>query len=206
MPLFFQNLRYLIGLFFLSLIACQGAQPPLQKLEPGAVILAFGDSLTYGTGASKETSYPQVLEEVTGFKVINAGIPGEESQQGLERIESTLEKTQPKLVLLCLGGNDLIRKKPSAQIKENLKKIIQVIQKKGAQVVLIAVPAFSFSLQVPDFYQDLGKELKIPVEINLIADLERTPQYKSDYIHFNKEGYRALAEGLMRFLKDQGAL
>lgn len=65
---------------------------------------------------------------------------------------------------------------------------------------------FSLTLAVPDFYTDLGKQYNIPVETKIIAELERTPAYKSDYIHFNKEGYKALAEALVRFLKEQGAL
>lgn len=201
----FRRAYYFLPFIFFLMIACQGAQPKLNHLFPGTVILAFGDSLTYGTGASPQTSYPHDLEEMTGFTVINAGVPGNETQDGLARIEDALEKNHPSLVILCLGGNDLLRKRPEAQIKENLKKIIQTIQKTGAQVLLVAVPAFNLSLAVPDFYAELGKELNVPVDTKIMAELERVPAYKSDYIHFNQAGYKALAEALLNLLKKLGA-
>lgn len=196
---------YFIPALFLFLGACQEQQPKLSTLMPGAVILAFGDSLTYGTGASLNASYPQNLQTMTGLKVVNAGVPGEETQQGLERIGSVLEQTHPNLVILCLGANDLMRKRPLDQIKENLRKIILLIQKSGAQVVLIGVPTVSWDLTVPNFYAELGRELNIPVDTKIVAKLERVPEYKADYIHFNNRGYRAFAEALLHFLRDRGA-
>jgi len=181
-------------------------QASLQPLVPGDTILAFGDSLTYGTGASPVTSYPQDLANMTGFKVINAGVPGEQTSASLNRIKDLLDENNPSLVIVCLGGNDLLHKQPLAQIKANLKTIIQIIQQRGAQVALIAVPEPVWTLQVPHLYQELGEELNVPVETKTIRTLMREPEYKSDYVHFNAAGYQILAENIKTFLHKHGAL
>ncbi|MDR3477443.1 MAG: arylesterase [Gammaproteobacteria bacterium] len=194
-----------IMIFFLQ--ACHEApQPKLSLLSKNAVILAFGDSLTYGTGTSPNAAYPAVLQKMTGLTVINAGVPGEETRDSRNRIGEELEKYQPDLVIVCLGGNDFIRKRDPASVKENLVAIIQTIKKSGAQVILVAVPDFKLSLAVPPLYSELGTELKVPVDEHIIADLEGKNEMKSDYIHFNAEGYRLLAENIAAFLKQQHAL
>lgn len=197
---------FIFSLIFLSACSREHKQPKLRLLSANDVILAFGDSLTYGVGAPPGASYPEDLEIMIGLQVINAGVPGEETRDGVDRIQQELDKINPKLVIVCLGGNDLIRKRSHADIKENLKKIIQIIQQSGAQVMLIAVPEPSLSLSPPDFYQELGKELRIPVDDKTIPRLFKISEYKSDYIHFNAMGYRAFAEGIADFLRKQGAL
>lgn len=190
----------------LMLIACGSATPQLKPLSPGDVIVAFGDSLTYGTGASVETAYPAMLEKMTGIKVVNEGVPGEETADGLKRIGSVLDKDHPRLVILCLGGNDQLRKRPLEQIKTNLKNIIQLIHNSGADVILIASPIISWNLSVPDLYAELGDEMNIPVDTTTLATLLRQPEMKSDYIHFNAAGYKAMAESIDSMLKKVGAL
>lgn len=197
---------YLTGSIFLLATACHPSQPQLSRLFPNDVILAFGDSLTFGTGATPDTSYPKLLEKIIGLKVINAGIPGEETRDSLNRIENELVKNQPHLVIVCLGGNDLLRKRPRSQIKENLRKIIQIIKKHNAQVMLIGVPEPGLILEAPEFYQELGTELNIPVESEIVANLLKQYEYKADYIHFNAAGYQAFAVHIANFLKKQGAV
>lgn len=204
----FKRVKYwgcLIACCFV-LIACSESQPKLSPLHQDDVVVAFGDSLTQGTGATANNDYPSVLQQITGLKVVNAGVPGEETSQGLARINETLEKYQPKLVLLCFGGNDLIRKRPDATIKENLKQIIQAIQHAHSEVVLIAVPRPGLWLSVPDFYNELGEELQVPVENSALPKLLGDRDMKSDAIHLNDAGYKQLAQDVSAFLQKQGAL
>jgi acyl-CoA thioesterase I len=204
--IFFQKIFsiFILGLFFLT--ACSQEQPEFDILPNDAIVLAFGDSLTFGTGATPETSYPANLQTLINHQVINAGVPGEETSGGLARIQKTLDSTHPKLVILCLGGNDILHKKSLVQAKENLKQIIQIIQKHGAQVLLIGVPTFSLNLAVPEMYLELSEDLNVPVDNDILPDLLSEPQYKSDYIHLNAAGYKIFAQDIADFLKAHGAV
>ena len=116
------------------LLACSDSNPKLTQLPEDAVILAFGDSLTFGTGAdnSQTQSYPAVLQKLTGHTVINSGMPGEVSIDGLERLSEELEEYQPDLVILCHGGNDLIRRLNKDKLRHNLEQMVTLIQASGA--------------------------------------------------------------------------
>jgi len=198
------------GILFLCcfcLISCSDSLPTLKPLATNAVILAFGDSLTYGTGANSQTeSYPAVLQQLIGRTVVNAGIPGEISQEGLLRLPKLLEQTKPDLVVLCHGGNDLIRQLGNDQLKNNLDKMIHLIQKSGAEVLLIAVPRFSITLAVPELYTELATAYKVPIELTILPELERDSAMKSDTIHPNSMGYKVLAERIHKLIFTAGGI
>ena len=196
-------------LFFLLctllLSSCQKAEK-LPPLASDAVILAFGDSLTYGTGAAQTESYPAILATLTGRKVINAGIPGEVSAAGRARLSGVLDETQPALLLLCLGGNDFLRRLDAAQVKENLRAMVQDARERGIAVVLIAVPTLGFGLQVPSLYSEIASEAGIPLEGEIIAEILSDSDLKSDPIHPNASGYKELAIALENLLRRSAAL
>jgi len=92
-----------ILLFILGLVSCSEQQPLLTPLADDAVILAFGDSLTYGSGVNSKTqSYPAMLAKLTGLQVINGGIPGEVTQLGLSRLADVLQEIDPNLVFYVM--------------------------------------------------------------------------------------------------------
>ena len=125
----------------LSLIsACSDNTPRLPKLADDAVILAFGDSLTYGTGAPRNKSYPALLQQLSGRQVINAGNPGEVSGDGLKRLGELLEHTHPDLLLLCHGGNDMLRQQDLTETKTNVQQMATMAREKGIAVLLLGVP------------------------------------------------------------------
>lgn len=170
------------------------------------MILAFGNSLTYGTGVDAKHSYPAVLESLSGHKVVRSGLPGEVSAAGLERLKNVLGEIKPALVVLCHGGNDVLRRIPAARTEANLRSMIALVRGAGAQVVLVAVPKFGIFPASWDYYDKLAEELRVPVEFDVISDLERDAAMKSDQIHFNQQGYRILAEAVFGLLKESGAL
>lgn len=197
--------RILLLLSILIITACSDSSK-LTGLSRHDVILAFGDSLTEGIGANKAQSYPAVLEELTGQGVINAGISGETTAEGLTRFSKTLEDYTPSLVILLEGGNDILRNLPPAQTKRNLAQMIEIAQRHKIQILLVGVPQKKLFSDTAPLYFELAEEYQVPLEAELVSDLLRSPQYKSDPIHFNEKGYRKLAEGLYQRLIDEGAI
>lgn len=193
-------------LLAVALAGCGSSTPKLSKLPADAVVLAFGDSLTFGTGAQAETSYPAVLEKLIGRKVWSAGVPGEVSAAGLARLPSALDYYQPRLLILCHGGNDFLRKLGDAQAAENLRAMIRLARERGIDVMLVAVPKPGLFPSPPDFYAEIAKEFRLPYEDAALKAILRDNELKSDIAHPNAKGYAKLAEAVAAALKKSGAL
>ena len=187
---------------FLS--AC--SSPKLERLPAGSTVLAFGDSLTQGVGTTAENSYPAVLARLTGFKVVNAGISGELTEQGLKRFPGLLEEIKPSLIILLEGGNDILRNKSLSKAKQNRSSMILLARSKNIPVVLVGVPAKAlFSRSVP-MYEELADAYGLALQNSIISELHKTPSLKSDFVHYNKEGYRQLAVAIFDLLLKEGAI
>ena len=193
-------------LFAVVVAACGDDPPPLPKLAPDAVILAFGDSLTHGTGARDYQSYPAVLESRTGRRVINAGVPGEESDKGLRRLPSLLDRYRPDLLVLCHGGNDILRKRDPAATERNLREMILLSRERNIPVVLIAVPDIGLFLSPSDIYETVAEDMQVPIENDVLADILGDNHFKSDHVHPNADGYARMAEAVQALLSEHGAL
>jgi len=192
-------------LALLALSACDGGVE-LQPLESDDVIVAFGDSLTAGKGVGKEFAYPSVLAELTGLKVVNAGISGETTAEGLQRLESVLDTESPDLLILFEGGNDILQNMDLLKTKRNLDQMIGIAESKGVQVALVGVPQKALFSKSAQLYSELSETHDLPFEGEIVASLLRKPAMKSDSVHFNKKGYRALAESIQAMLQEAGAL
>jgi len=189
----------------LAVAGC-GDAPKLSRLGPDAVVLAFGDSITFGTGAAEAESYPAQLESLIGRKVVRAGVPGEVSAQALARLPAALEEHQPRLLVLCIGGNDFLRNLGKGQVAENVRRMISMAQARGADVLLIGTPEKGFTVTPPAFYADIAKESGIPYEGKVVGEILRSAELKSDPIHPNARGYRLIAERVAELLKKAGAV
>lgn len=185
---------------------CSGKVPKLSPLAADDVVVAFGDSLTYGTGVEAEESYPAVLAQLIGRKVVRSGVPGEVTAQGLARLPSVIEEHNPRLMILCLGGNDMLRKVNEAEIKHNLRVIIADIRRRDIAVVLVGVPKPALITRAPEFYADLAAEFGIPYEDEIVTSVLYKSKYKSDSIHPNAQGYRKMAEAIAELLRKSGAV
>jgi acyl-CoA thioesterase-1 len=193
------------ALAFVLLAAC-GGEPDLAPLPAGAVILAFGDSITHGTGARDGESYPEVLARRTGRTVVNAGVPGEITAQGLRRLPGVLGEVRPALVILCHGGNDILRKRPPGEAARNLREMIRLSRAAGAQVVLLGVPRFGLLLDSADFYREVAAQEGVPLEADILPDVLSDNALKSDAVHPNAAGYERLAQAVEALLRERGAL
>ncbi len=189
-----------------ALAGCSGSAPRLPRLPADAAVLAFGDSLPFGTGAQPETSYPAVLEKLIGRKVWSAGVPGEVSAAGLARLPAALNYYQPRLLILCHGGNDFLRKLGDAQAAENLRAMIRLARQNGIEVVLVAVPKPGLFPSPPDFYAEIAKEFGLPNEDAALKAILRDNELKSDLAHPNAKGYAKLAAAIAALLKKSGAV
>ncbi len=199
--------RLLLALLLCAgLAGCGNKVPPIAKLAATDVVLAFGDSLTYGTGARAEDSYPAVLGQLIGRTVVRSGVPGEQTAGGLERLPGVLDEHRPRLVILCLGGNDMLRKGTPANIEANLRKMLQEIKSRGLDAVLIGVPTPTLIANPPDFYFRLAREFAIPYEGDIITSVLYKSDLKSDPIHPNAAGYRKVAEAVAELMRDAGAI
>jgi len=195
----------LLVLLLLFLPGCSRT-PEIAPLAGDAVILAFGDSLTHGTGARNGESYPARLQALIGRRVINAGIPGEVTTDGLKRLPALLDQYQPDLLILCHGGNDILRRHSQKQIIANLKTMIEMAQAHRIPVVLIAVPQLGLLLDPAPYYAELAKEYDIPCAEEILSDILSERDLKSDSIHPNASGYEKLAQRLSALLQESGAI
>lgn len=171
------------------------------ELKKDATILAFGDSITYGYGVMQKESYPAQLQKKTGLHVINAGVSGEESSEGLQRLP-TLLVNKPDLVILCHGGNDILRKRSDEKLKINLIEMINLIKKSGAKVLLVGVPNFGMlGFKTHPLYSEVADETEVFFEEDILYFVEADNSLKIDTIHPNKKGYEIMADAFIKRLK-----
>ena len=198
----------LMAIALLILISgCSKSVPSLSKLAETDVILAFGDSLTYGTGVDIELSYPSILANRIGRTVINEGIPGELSADGLLRLPNLLSEHKPALVILCHGGNDFLRKQSLEQLEDNLKQMIQLVKDSGAEVILVGVPQPKLiMLSDAEVYAKIAKEMNVYYVENALSEILSKNELKSDAVHPNARGYQQLADAFQSILIEAMAI
>lgn len=189
------------GLLLVTLAGCARDKKTAQPVPPGSTVLALGDSLTFGTGASAETSYPTVLAGLTGWNVVNAGVPGDTSAQALARLPALLAEHQPKLVIVSIGGNDFLRKLPESDTRTHVHAICKQSLAAGAQVLLVAVPRATVAAalgQMTDhaLYAEVAKDLKIPLQREAWGEVLAQPDLRADAVHANARGYAQFARSV----------
>ena len=196
----------LLLLAFCFLPGCGGGKHKLEKLDASAVVLAFGDSLTFGTGANPSESYPAALERAIGRKVVNAGVPGETSARGLERLPEVLDEVKPRLLILCHGGNDFLQRLDEAAAASNVRAMIRMARAKGVGVVLLATPKPGLPPSIPAFYAEIAATEGVPFEEAVIRSVLFDNRLKSDMVHPNSQGYAEIAAAVGKVLKKSGAI
>lgn len=189
-------------LFYILILTGCDSGPHISPLDQESVVLAFGDSLTHGTGAPDGQSYPDVLSQLLNRPVINLGVPGEVTAAGLKRLPDVLNQYNPTLVILCLGGNDFLRRLDESETSRNLKAMIELIQQHGANLVLVAVPKLGFGLGIPKFYLEIAKQYSIPLQEDILLELLGDNSMKSDSIHPNATGYRLMAKAIHEVINE----
>jgi acyl-CoA thioesterase I len=181
-----------------------------QALPAGSQVLALGDSLTEGAGVTREEAWPNLLASKTGWMVDNGGVSGDTSEAALQRLPDLLEQDNPVLVLVTLGGNDMLRHISRQQTIANLEQMLALIKAHGAKAVLLATPnpnlmaAVFQHLSAPDFYRKVADEQHVPLIEDAIAEVLSDPQLKGDPLHPNAAGHALLSEKIFKELKSIG--
>ncbi len=187
-------------------------KPPAQITSDKPKIVAFGDSLTAGFGLSEKESYPYLLQERLkadgyNYEVINAGVSGETSLGGLERIDWVLEQENVRILVLELGANDLLRGLPVAKMKSNLASIIKRAQAKNVEVLLcgmLAPPTMGaqYQREYTTAFPDLASEYKVEFLPFILDGIALDPKLnQGDGIHPNAEGSKVLTANVYKGLQ-----
>lgn len=193
-------------LFLLLPVSCSEETAKYSALPPDATILAFGDSLTAGNGAHKDKNYPANLQRLSGYQVINAGVSGEISARGLTRLPGLLKKHKPALVIICHGGNDILKKHNLSKTQSNLVKMIELVRSYSSKVMLMAVPKPSLILSPPPFYQQVADSTKVIYDADTMSSVLGKRELKSDTYHPNAAGYAVIAERIYQQLVELGLM
>ena len=170
------------------------SRPAKKAAILGKTIICFGDSLTFGTGASKGMDYPSHLSKMIGRPVINAGVPGDTTTAALQRLEQDVLTRAPDVVLITLGGNDLKNGIAKDIAFKNLKIIVDSIQNQGARVI---IGGLKFPLRDRGFgkaYEELADQTGAILIPNILDGIMGQRKLMSDPIHPNDGGYRMVAE------------
>ncbi|HUW75902.1 MAG TPA: arylesterase [Gallionella sp.] len=202
--------QFVLLVVAIVLVAACSAKPKEQPLPAGSQVLALGDSLTQGAGVTLEQAWPELLARKTGWVVVNGGVNGDTSEEALRRLPGLLDQQNPVLVLVTLGGNDMLRNIPRQQTIDNLERILALIKAHGAKAVLLATPSPSpmravfQNLAAPDFYRKVAEAQHVPLIGDAIADVLSNPGLKGDALHPNAEGHARLAEKIYKELRSIG--
>lgn len=166
----------------------------------GTDIIAFGDSLVYGEGATDGHDFVSLISQKIGHPIINLGHSGDTTADGLARIDE-IDTYNPKVVILLLGGNDYLRRVPQKETFENLGKIIEYINGRGAIVLLLGVRGGLLRDHFDDGFEKLVRTYHTAYVSNVLEGLLGDGNYMSDQIHPNDAGYAHIAERVSPELK-----
>ena len=160
----------------------------------GSNIIAFGDSLTAGYGASSGEDYPSRLSILIGTTVINAGVSGDTTDGALARLDTDVLAHDPRIVIVGLGGNDFLRGVPISGTEANLRTIIRKIHDSHAMVVLLGFRFPSLSANYEAMYERVASDERCLLVPKILSGILTDPSLKSDEIHPNARGYQLIAE------------
>lgn len=191
-----QRIRWAPIVSALVLAACGSSLPPNID-SPGKTIVCLGDSITAGVGRGALPTFPDDLAHLLGTPVINAGVPGDTAQEGLARVNGVLAQ-QPWLVIIELGGNDLLRQVPARESEAALRRIVERVLAAHAVPLLIEIRSPLGGRGFSAMFKHISADYNAPLIANALPDLERELRFKSDAVHLNGAGYQKLAEAIAR--------
>ncbi|RZL86322.1 MAG: GDSL family lipase [Variovorax sp.] len=208
------NRRHLLQLLALptglTLAACGERAPSVAALKSDAKVLALGDSLTAGYGASPDEAWPAKLALLTGWQIVNEGVNGDTSAGALRRLDGLLDANSYDAILIGIGGNDMLRAMPAKNTSSNLAAIVRKALTHSPYVAVIAAPAPEplratvGALSDAAFYKEVAAAEKALLIPDVYAGVLSDASLRSDRIHANAQGYAGVAQQLAEKLKTAG--
>jgi acyl-CoA thioesterase-1 len=190
-------LAVLAGLWYL-----RPGGPPAAKPTGGTNIIAFGDSLVAGVGASTGHDFVSVLSGRLGVRILNAGRPGDTTASALARLDRAVLARNPRVVIVLLGGNDFLRRVPRDRTFDNLETIVTRIRQRGAAVVLVGVSLGLFTDSYAAQYEALAEHTSAAYVPDVLDGVYGHADRMADQIHPNDRGYAIVADRIEPVLRD----
>ena len=170
-------------------------------------VIMFGDSLVEGVGATAGNTLPEQLGKKLGVEILNYGVSGDTTRDGLARLDDAL-LVKPRFVILVLGGNDFLKKNSlptGRQAREetfqNLEKIVTAFQTQGAIVVVVGVRSGIIGGGADEEYEALAKKTGSVYVSDILSGVFGRSELMSDTIHPNDRGYQQIAERVAPILE-----
>jgi lysophospholipase L1-like esterase len=167
----------------------------------GETIICFGDSLTEGVGAGEGEDYPSALSRQLVSPVVNAGRRGDTTADALQRLSGAVLSKNPRLVILLLGGNDLLRQRPRQETRKNLEEIVRRVQARGAIVAIVGIKLGLFTDEYAAVFEETARQFGALYIPGVMKGVLSDSKFRSDPIHPNGAGYRLIAERIAEKIK-----
>lgn len=164
-------------------------------------IIALGDSLVQGFGAAPEDSMVATLSRLIKSPIRNAGVAGDTTERALKRLEQDVLVHDPQVVIVLLGGNDVLQGVRKTNTVSNLRAIVSRIQESGAVVILVGVQGGVFTDTLAGDFRTIASETRGAYVPNILRGIIGHPFLSSDSVHPNAEGYRIMAERILPALQ-----
>jgi lysophospholipase L1-like esterase len=192
-----------IGLAVLAVLwSLRSGTPHAAKPTAGERVIAFGDSLVEGVGASTGRDVVSLLSARVGVPIVNAGRSGDTTGTALARLDSAVLSRRPRVVIVVLGGNDFLRRVPHEETFANLDAIVDRIRERGAAVILVGLSFGVLTDTYGDRYEDLARRTSSGLVPDILAGILGQPDLMADHIHPNDRGYRMMADRIEPALRE----
>lgn len=168
--------------------------------SPGNSIVMFGDSLIEGVGASAGNTLPELLSKKIGEEVINMGIQGQTSAQGLARINSVIDM-DPKVVMVLFGGNDYLHGVKQEVTFKNIDAIVAILQEFGAVVIVLGIQGGILIDSYKYEFKKIAERRGALYVESVLEGLIGESSLMSDEVHPNDIGYNLIAKKIYPVLK-----
>jgi acyl-CoA thioesterase-1 len=176
--------------------------PSAAKPIGGTNVIAFGDSLVSGVGASSGRDFVSVLSSRLGVRILNAGRPGDTTASALARLDQAVLARNPRVVIVLLGGNDFLRRVPRDRTFDNLETIVTRIRQRGAAVVLVGVSLGLFTDSYAAQYEALAEHTSAAYVPDVLDGVYGHADRMADQIHPNDRGYAIVADRIEPVLRE----